>query len=255
VLIWWVIYFWQRNRPQDAGLPPIIEKPGAGARTVPASNEEHITLGQYARLAFNPIVLVMGASYFSIKFLRYALDSWLPTFLHLQGLDLGRAAYYSQVFDFAGLAGAILAGWALDRWFRGNWPLLCLVMGLGLIGSYLLVVKFGANPYALAFCFGLVGFMIYGPDTLLGGAAVVQVAGERNAVAVAGIVNGIGSIGAVIQEEVIGALMKNQDPQIGIDNANLLTLGISITFLVSMGVVLLRVQVGNRRTNAVVGSS
>ncbi|HUL51138.1 MAG TPA: MFS transporter [Candidatus Nitrosotalea sp.] len=246
ILIWWVIYFWQRNRPEDVGLPAIIGRSDEGTHAIQASNDERITLAEYARLALNPIVLVMGASYFSIKFLRYALDSWLPTFLHLQGLDLGPAAYYSQVFDLAGLAGAILAGWVLDRWFRGNWALLCLFLGSGIIGGYLLVVNFGANPHALAFCFGVVGFMIYGPDTLLGGVAAVQVAGERNAVAVAGIVNGIGSIGPIIQEEVIGALMTNKDPRIGIQNANLLTLGMSIAFLVTMGVVLWRMHTGNR---------
>ena len=246
VLIWCVIYFWQRNTPEDAGLPAIVEEESGEARAVQTSSQEHFTWRQYLRLAFHPVVLVMGGSYFSIKFLRYALDSWLPTFLHLQGLDLGRAAYYSQIFDFAGLAGAVLAGWALDRWFRGNWAWLCLLMGLGLIVGYMLVVKFGANPYALSVCFGLVGFMIYGPDTLLSGAAAVQVAGERNAVAVVGIVNGFGSIGPVIQEEIIGALMKNKDSQVAIANTNFLTLGISIAFVLSMAIVLWQMKAAQR---------
>src|SRR5256885_11173727 len=57
--------------------------------------------------------------------------------------DLGRASYYSGIFDFAGLAGAIIAGWALDRWFRGQWQILCFVMGIGMVLGYVLVVEIG----------------------------------------------------------------------------------------------------------------
>ena len=93
---------WQRNRPQDAGLEPIIDEQSTEGRAVQASQADRVTFRQYAQLATNPIILAMGASYFCIKFLRYALDSWLPAFLNVQGLDVARASYYSQVFDFAG---------------------------------------------------------------------------------------------------------------------------------------------------------
>jgi sugar phosphate permease len=178
-------------------------------------------------LAGNPVILAMGASYFCIKFLRYALDSWLPAFLNLQGLDVARASYYSQVFDFAGLGGVVLAGWALDRWFRGNWAALCAWMALGVIAGYAAVLRFGSSPVAVAICFGLVGFMLYGPDTVLCGAASVQVAGEKNAVAVAGLVNGLGSIGSVLQEQVIGWLVRGNALQ-GMRNTNRLALAMSI---------------------------
>ena len=175
----------------------------------------------------NPIILAMGASYFCIKFLRYALDSWLPAFLNIQGLDVARASYYSQVFDFAGVGGVILAGWALDRWFRGNWAAVGACMAIGVIAGYVAVIQFGGSPIAVALCFGLVGFMLYGPDTLLCGAASVQVAGEKNAVAVAGLVNGIGSIGPIVQEQVIGWLVRGH-VQEGMRNTNRLALAMSI---------------------------
>jgi OPA family sugar phosphate sensor protein UhpC-like MFS transporter len=242
IAIWALVLAWQRTDPEDVGLPPIVGENDDAGRAIAASNAEHISFKEYLRIAMNPVVLIMGISYFSLKFLRYALDSWLPTFLHLQGFDIGRAAYYSQIFDFAGLGGAILAGWALDRWFRGNWAVLCLVMGLGMTVGYILVVMFGANPYALAFCFGLVGAMIYGPDTLLAGAAAVQVAGERNGLAVAGFVNGVGSIGPIVQEELIGSLMNDKNSQHAIARANSLTLGLSVIFVLSMAMAVWRLR-------------
>lgn len=247
VAVWWVIYLWQRNKPQDVGLPPVIKPEAEDSRTVRVSTEEHITVRQYLQLALNPVVIIMGISYFSVKFLRYALDSWLPTFLNLQGMDVGRASYYSSIFDFAGLAGAIVAGWALDRWFRGQWQILCFLMGIGMVLGYILVVLFGANPYALAICFGAVGFMIYGPDTILAGAASVQVAGEKNGLAVAGLVNGVGSLGPVVQEEVIGWLMGDKDANVAIRNANLLTLSMSIAFLLTMIVVIWYVRAAHKK--------
>jgi OPA family glycerol-3-phosphate transporter-like MFS transporter len=234
--VWWIIYFWQRNRPQDVGLQPIVDAESTEARAVQASQADRVTFRQYAQLAMNPIILAMGASYFCIKFLRYALDSWLPAFLNLQGLDVARASYYSQVFDFAGVGGVILAGWALDRWFRGNWAAVGACMAVGVIAGYVAVIQLGGSPIGVALWFGLVGFMLYGPDTLLCGVASVQVAGEKNAVAVAGLVNGIGSIGSIVQEQVIGWLVRG-DVQAGMRNTNRLALAMSILMAVLLGAI------------------
>jgi sugar phosphate permease len=242
--IWWLLFFWQRDKPQDVGLEPIVDHHGPSESSVKASVAEQVTFSDYLQLILNPIVPLMGISYFCIKFLRYALDSWLPTFLDLQGMDVGRASYYSSIFDWMGLIGAIAAGFALDRVFRGRWDRLCWVMGIGMIVGYLAVIQFGADPIALAVCFGFVGFMLYGPDTLLCGAAAVIVAGERNAVAVAGLINGLGSIGPVIQEQVIGRLLEGRDPQVAIRNSNLLGLSMSVAFVLIM--TLISIWVSNR---------
>src|ERR1043165_8074982 len=240
--IWWLVFFWQRNRPQDVGLDPIVPEQPAESRSVQASQAERVTLKQYAQLAANPIILAMGASYFCIKFLRYAIDSWLPAFLNIQGLDVARASYYSQIFDFAGLGGMLLAGWALDRWFRGNWAALCACMAVGVILGYCAVIRFGSSSLALAIWFGLVGFMLYGPDSLVCGAASVQVAGEKNGVAVAGLVNGLGSIGAVLQEEVIGWLVRGH-VQEGMRNTNRLALSVSVMMCGLLAVIAWRLHV------------
>lgn len=248
--IWWLLYFWQRTKPQDVGLAPIVNLDQQEDRSVNASVAEQVTFRQYLDLLLNPIVPLMGCCYFCVKFLRYALDSWLPTFLDLQGMGVGQAAYYSSIFDWAGLAGAILAGIALDRVFKGRWERLCLVMSIGTAIGYLAVVRFGANPYALAWLFGFVGFMLYGPDTLLCGAGAVIVAGERNAVAVAGIVNGMGSIGPIIQEQTIGRLMEGREPDDAVRIANMLGLYVSILFVFFMACIAVWATIVRRKSRA-----
>jgi len=233
---WWLIYFWQRNRPQEVGLAPIVQEGPGELQTVQASQDDRVTFKQYAELAMNPIILAMGASYFCIKFLRYALDSWLPAFLNVQGLDVSRASYYSQVFDFAGVGGALVAGWALDRWFRGNWAAISAIMAVGLIAGYASVIYLAASPILVSLCFGIVGFMLYGPDTLLCGAAAVQVAGEKNAVAVAGLINGVGSLGPIVQEQVIGLLVRGHVQQ-GIRNTYLLAFSVSVVAAAILAVI------------------
>lgn len=232
-LFWWLLYFWQRNRPEDVGVAPIMDEPSED-RSVETSNDIHITLREYFSLLLNPVIPLMGLSYFCLKFLRYALDSWLPTFLNLQGMSVANAAYFSSTFDVAGLAGVFVSGYLLDRVFRGRWPALCLLMGIGMALGYYLVTQMGANPLMLSIAFGFVGFMLYGPDTILCGAAAVQVAGERNAIAVAGLINGLGSMGPVIQEEVIGWLMSGDDTAAGMHNTNLLALAMSVGFVAVM---------------------
>ena len=239
--VWALLHLWQRNRPEDVGLDPIVQDREHDGRAVRASEESQVTWPQYLQIAMNPVVLTMGISYFSIKFLRYALDSWLPAFLNYQGMDVARASYYSSIFDWAGLVGAVAAGIAVDRLFRGNWALLCFVMGLGMIIGYLAVIYLGVSPVLIAVWFGLVGFMVYGPDTLLSGAAAVAVAGERNGVAVAGIVNGVASIGPIIQEEVVGWLIRGEI-EAGMRNTNRLALAMSILFTVLMLVMIWRLR-------------
>lgn len=248
--IWFLLLLFQRNKPEDIGLAPIVDvRADEAGRAIRASNEEHVGLGEYLRLATDPLILAMGIGYFFIKFLRYALDSWLPTFLEGQGLTKAEAGYWSMGFDIGGILPCILIGWALDRYFRGDWARLCFIAAVGLIGGYLAVLTFESKPVAAAVCFGIVGFMVYGPDTLLAGAASIAVAGERNGVAVAGLVNCLGSIGPIVQELVIGKILANYDKQQAIHYTNILALCMSVVFALMMLVTMWRVRAahaGNR---------
>ncbi len=246
-VFWWMMYIWQRNKPSDVGLEPLVSVDEADQQSIAASQEEHISFGEYARLAFNPLVMTMGAVYFCVKFLRYALDSWLPSFLTIQGLDPSWASIYSQGFDIAGLIGSAATGYALDKWFRGNWAALSFVMGIGVIIGYLAVMHLGTSPITIALCFCIVGFMLYGPDMLLSGAGAVEIAGARNGVVVAGIVNGLGSIGPVVQEQIIGLLVRG-DVERGMINTNRLALGASIVMTLLLAPLMFRLSRARRET-------
>ncbi|HPA48307.1 MAG TPA: MFS transporter, partial [bacterium] len=211
-VIWLLFYFLHRDRPEDVGLRPIVTQDD---ETQPEEEAEAdaraVRFLGFFRVLGNPVILMMGITYFTLKFLRYALDSWLPYFLAQSSfhLEVDRAAYYSTVFDWAGFAGVILSGWALDKVFKGNWRLLCAVMCAGMTIAYVLVIQYGTiGPFTLSCLYGLVGFMLYGPDSILNGAGAVAVAGRRDALSSVAIINGIGSIGPIVQEQVIGRIYR-----------------------------------------------
>lgn len=243
--LWWLLYFWQRNKPSDVGLGPLVTDDETVQQVVSASKSDQVTFREYLDLMFNPLVMTMGTTYFFVKFLRYALDSWLPSFLVIQGLDPGWASIYSQGFDIAGLLGCISAGYMADKWFRGNWAIVSLLMSIGVIIGYLGVMYLGTTPIVIALCFCFVGFMLYGPDMLLSGTGAVEIAGARNGVAIAGIVNGMGSVGPVVQEQIIGLLVRG-DLERGMVNTNRLALATSIVMTVLIVPVLFRLNRAHR---------
>ena len=59
----------------------------------------------------------------------------------------------------------------------------------------------------------MIGFSLYGPDALMSGAGAMDVGSPRQAVAAAGIINGMGSCGAVLQEFVMGNVLKTAGPE------------------------------------------
>jgi len=248
LIIWIAVLLFQKDKPEDAGLAPIIAPEDEEKEAiVHEATAERITFKDYLNLAASPAILLMGASYFCVKFLRYALDSWLPAFLSLQGMGKAEAAVASSYFDGAGIVGAIVAGFLLGRVFNNNWVRVCLIMGIGCVLSYGAVIYFGTSPTMIAILFGSVGFMLYGPDTIICGAAAVTVAGERNALAAAGLINALGSIGPIVQEEVIGFLVDKDHPEVSLQNTNYLFLFVSALFVV---LLLVQTYLYRKRTEA-----
>lgn len=236
LIIWVLVVLFQRNKPEDVGLPPFATEKDELAETTDAGEIPTAQERSFFSILFTPTVLMMGAVYFCLKFLRYAIDSWLPYMFHSEfQLDYRSSGFYSLVFDMLGIAGGIAAGWALDKVFRGRWRGLCLLMVIGMVGCYLLVYLFGhLHPVVLSVLTGFVGFMLFGPDTILAGAASISVGGKHEAIAAAGIINGIGSIGPIVQELVVARLLDQYDKSMTPVNILFLSMACVSAFLLGI---------------------
>jgi sugar phosphate permease len=66
------------------------------------------------------------------------------------------------------------------------------------------------DPLGAAAIIGLAGLFLLGPYSLLAGAIALDVAGKRGASTTAGIVDGVGYVGASLAAFVLGSVSKRQ---------------------------------------------
>ncbi len=212
--------FNQRNRPEDVGLPPVSDplegeqpanetgEPGAGKAE---SSFGGLSRGQWAS------ILLLGCAYFFIKFIRYTLWSWAPYVLRKNYAQAGdTAGYVSTLFDLFGIAGVLTAGYLSDRWFNGRRAVISLIFLSGMTLSALwLRLAADHNLIVFAICMALIGFMLYGPDALLTGAGAIDLGSVRHATLAAGIINGMGAFGPVVQDILIGDLYERFGGELG----------------------------------------
>jgi sugar phosphate permease len=200
--------------PEHCGLSlPDEDQPAA---TPPPSDAEAGPLPSQPQLAeqtarrLNRFLLAMGSLYFSFKFLRYALDSWVPLIVsdHF-GRSTDVAAYVSTAYDWLGFLGVLCAGVLSDRVFQAKRsPVMFLLTGLCLVAVIMLWWIGLHSLLAFTVLLGMIGFTSMGPDSLLSGAGAMDAGGRAQAARAVAIVNGLGSIGPIVQEPLIGYLKQ-----------------------------------------------
>ncbi|MHB8873052.1 MAG: MFS transporter [Myxococcaceae bacterium] len=232
--VWGFFVFNQRNRPADLGLPDVDD---------PEERLADAGKPAWPRAAIVNVLLV-GVFYFFVKFIRYALWSWAPFFLERNfGLKGDDAGYLSTVFDLAGVAGVVATGLLSDKVFKSRRAGVSLLMMVAMLASCVLLYVAGGRSVAVfGVCLAMVGFTLYGPDALMSGAGAMDIGSRRGAVLAAGIINGMGSVGSVVQELFIGRLYDEGGGNLG--PIFLLLLGASAAAALSIGVVFARNRAG-----------
>ena len=238
----WVFFAWnQRDKPSDVGLPELPEP-------VPGPGDDGQGGWSWLTTPVLTNMLLVGAFYFFVKFIRYAIWSWAPYFLDLNfGLAGDDAGYFSTTFDVAGIAGVLAAGWLSDKVFQSRRAIVSLIFMVGMAAACLALFLGGqTSPVVFAVLLGFVGFTLYGPDALMTGAGAMDIGSKRGATFVAGVINGMGSVGSVVQELVIGKMYDDSEGELGPIFGLLMAASIGATVLI--GLVVLR----NRRGKSVV---
>jgi OPA family glycerol-3-phosphate transporter-like MFS transporter len=199
--VWIQFYFFQRNRPEDVGLPPIDDPVTAVDESKLPAAAEKVEL---SRQAWINLLLIAGF-YFFAKLVRYAIWSWAAYFLEKKYLLSGRHAnYYSIAFDVCGIPGVFLTGYISDKYFSSRRSGIALIMMLGMtLATVALILFAGASVTVFVILLGVVGFFLYGPDALLSGAGAMDLGNRRTATFAAAMISGVGSIGPIVQEVIV----------------------------------------------------
>jgi sugar phosphate permease len=156
------------------------------------------------RVLRSPTLWCYGASYFGMKLIRYSILFWLPFYLTTAlAYSKTTAGYMSTSFELGGIVGTIAMGAFSDRNRRIPRPIFAAVWLVLLAGSLFLYARVGASSMVVNFAvMALVGALLFGPDSLISGAAAQDAGGPYAAATAAGLINGIGSLGAILQEYV-----------------------------------------------------
>jgi sugar phosphate permease len=180
--------------------------------TTPAHVETQAELRKAAQRAVfrNPTVWAYGASYFCIKLIRYSLLFWLPFYLStVLHYSPEKAGYMSTSFEVGGVVGTIALGTLSDRFRTLSRPMFAAISLVGLAGALMIYAQIGATNEVINFvAMALVGALLFGPDALLSGASAQDAGGPHGAAIAAGMVNGLGSLGAILQELVTRGVSK-----------------------------------------------
>lgn len=201
-------FFLARERPQSVGLSledtaePDVPVAARGAAT--GAREAPLPTG------FVGSIIAMGVIYFGFKFLRYALDSWSALILSEHfALSDSASAYLSTAFDWIGLVGVIAAGYWSDRMPGSRrTPVIFWMTCACLVFTVLMRFVGLSSPAVFVVLLALIGFTQLGPDALLSGACAMDIGSRRQAALAAGVINGFGSLGPILQEPLIGWLKQ-----------------------------------------------
>lgn len=152
---------------------------------------------------------------FLLTFVRAGFMTWTPRYLYDVATAAGSTTALSgsiaksAFFGVAGMTGSLVIGRLSDRWGPGQ---RAGIMTASLAALLVAVLALGhahvTDPLGAAGIIGLAGLFLLGPYSLLAGAITLDVAGKRGASTTAGIVDGVGYVGASLAAFVLGSVSK-----------------------------------------------
>lgn len=157
-----------RDTPKSVGLPEL-----AGTKTTLDDNDSNKEYGKFVlkRVLGSPVVWALAICDLFVYIVRFAVLDWGPKFLQ-QGdsaLSAQLAGWTIAIFEIAGCAGMIFAGWVTDKFFKSKGQRMCLIemliTAVCLVGLWLLPK---GNTVAMLILLAVSGFFLYGPQALLG---------------------------------------------------------------------------------------
>ncbi|MCG7608567.1 MULTISPECIES: MFS transporter [Mycobacterium] len=208
-----LVLLFQRNRPQDVGLPPIEEYRAAqdvreGVELDESPEAESVAEPKPSWRESLKVVLgdgmvrTLGASYFLLKPARYAILLWGPVIVaeRLADGDKFQAVTIPVAFGVAGVLAPILLGRISDRVFSARRVPAC-VISLGILVAVLAL--FGpltatGSAWVMVVVLGLIGLSVYGADAMISCVAAVDFGTSKHAGTAAGFINCCGSVGAIL---------------------------------------------------------
>lgn len=180
-----------RDNPKAVGLPAIekfrndyVTESDVDMREEESESEKHQTSHQILTeyVLKNKFIWILALSFFFVYVIRQAVNDWIQLYLmESKGFSLMVAGSCVFWFEIGGIFGSLAAGWLSDTVFKGKRGPVNVLFSLGIILTLLaLWVIPSASVLLISIIMFAVGFLIFGPQMLIGMAAA-EMAGKRAA--------------------------------------------------------------------------
>lgn len=163
------------------------------------------------RLLKLPQLWIVCGMAFALYIMRETFNDWTVDFFKTEGgpaMSTQVAALLSTPFDAAGAVGIVLLGWMFDR-LKGIKRTIVLFGTLALLAFliYWLPSLYRLGLWQVETTIALIGFLSYGPYSLLAGVLAVEIGGREGIGTVAGLVDSSGYLATVFAGHYFGHLI------------------------------------------------
>src|SRR5262249_53669025 len=119
-LVWLLFLVFQRNRPEDVGLPPLEQYHGEPERVLVAEgtppHEPERCWRVIGEVLSNGMVWLLATVYFLVKPARCLILYWAPVYVNERlGTDTYSSGVIGSMFDLAGPIGTLAGGYLSDQ--------------------------------------------------------------------------------------------------------------------------------------------
>ncbi len=217
VLVALVILFFLADTPGSVGLGPVEnyfpEHPGHDDNPEEETEEEETDQEEFKqfrrrRVFGNPYIWLICIANFFVYTVRYGFLDWAPTYLsENKGYDLMAAGGMTAGFEMAGLFGSIAAGVLTDKFFRTHRAPVCVAY---MLGTCVAIVCFWKMPGGSGLQDNIllqsVGFLIYGPQFLVG-VMTADIVSKRAAATAIGLTGLFGYLSTALSGYGLGKIL------------------------------------------------
>ena len=187
-----------RDTPKSVGLP---ELPKVKGELDDEENKDPKAFKQFLmkKVFLNPIIWILAITDLFVYIVRFAILDWGPSMLDDMGLSKELTGWTVAIFEIAGCAGMLCAGYISDKFFNSRSQRVCAIE-MSLVAACLLGLHFlqdAGHPVFFLILLALAGFLIYGPQALLGVTAA-NIATKKAASSAVGLIGFMSYLSTIV---------------------------------------------------------
>lgn len=158
-----------RSTPKSVGLP---ELPKVQGELDEDENKDPKAFRRFVmkKVFLNPVIWVLAITDLFVYIVRFAILDWGPQMLTSMGLQQSVAGWTVAIFEVAGCLGMLCAGVISDKLFGSKSQRVCAIE-FALVAVCLVALHFIQDmdsPVLFLVVLAIAGFLLYGPQALLG---------------------------------------------------------------------------------------